>query len=64
MDEEAILKGLSKIKKDNTITEVIFHPTTDENKQNNYKEFLITQNPNFKEELKNSGFALSNYINS
>ena len=64
MDEEAILKGLSKIKKDNTITEVIFHPTTDENKQNNYKEFLITQNPNFKEELKNSGFALSNYIDS
>ena len=64
MDEEAILKGLSKIKKDNSITEVIFHPTIDENKQNNYKEFLITQNPNFKEELKNSGFALSNYINS
>lgn len=64
MDEEAILKGLSNIKKDNSITEVIFHPTIDENKRSNYKEFLITQNPNFKEELKNSGFALSNYINS
>ncbi len=64
MDEEAIINGLSKIKKDNTITEVIFHPTTDKNKKENYREFLITQNPNFKENLKNSGFALSNYINS
>ena len=64
MDEQAITKGLSKIKKDNSITEVIFHPTTDETKKENYREFLITQNPNFKENLKNSGFALSNYINS
>lgn len=64
MDEEAIIKGLSKITKDNSITEVIFHPTTDETKKENYREFLITQNPNFKEELKNSGFALSNYTNS
>lgn len=64
MDEEAITKGLSKIKKDNSITEVIFHPTINENKKANYREFLITQNPNFKENLKNSGFALSNYINS
>ena len=64
MSENTILKGLSKIKKDNSITEVIFHPTIDENKKGNYREFLITQNPNFKENLKNSGFALSNYINS
>ncbi len=63
MDEDAIIKGLKKIKKDNTITEIIFHPTIDELKINNHREFLITQNPNFKEVLKNSGFALSNYSN-
>ncbi len=64
MDENSIIKGLAKIKKDNTLTEVIFHPTTDKSEINNYREFLITQNPNFKETLKNSGFALSNYSNS
>ena len=61
MDENTIIKGLKKIKKENSITEVIFHPTLDKNKENNYKEFEITQNPKFKEELQTLGFELTNY---
>ncbi len=62
MDEQSIIKGLKKIKKETSITEIIFHPYYSEEipakKENNYKEFLITQNPNFKQELENSGFRL------
>ncbi len=61
MDEESILQGLKKIKKNNSITEVIFHPSINENKKNNYREFLITQNRNFLEHLKNSGFSKTTY---
>lgn len=64
MDETAILQGLKKIKKEDSVTEIIFHPYINANckqKEQNYREFLITQNPNFKEELKNSGFELSSY---
>ena len=61
MEEKTITNGLKKIKKENSITEIIFHPTTNKNKKNNYREFLITQNPNFKEELKNLGFELSKH---
>ncbi len=64
MDESTIIQGIKKIKKNNSITEVIFHPTVNKNKQNNYKEFLITQNPKIKELLLNSGFELKNYSNS
>ncbi len=66
MTEETILKGLKKINEDNTITEIIIHPYTSQyiskNKYNNYIEFLITQNPKFKEKLENSGFVLSKYL--
>lgn len=66
MTRETFLQGLKKIKKDETITEIIFHPYFDENKDgskyNNYKEFLITQNPKFKEELESLGFVLSKYL--
>ena len=58
MDEETILKGLKKIKKENSITEIIFHPTVNKNKTENYREFLITQNSKLKEELKNLGYTL------
>lgn len=58
MDEETIIKGLKKIKKENSTTEIIFHPTKDKNKTENHREFLITQNQNFKEELKNLGYTL------
>ena len=64
MDEEAIIKGLKKIKKNNTITEVIFHPTIDETRKNNYKEFLITKNPSFKDFLQNSGFSQSTFYDN
>ena len=62
MDENTIINGLKRIKRENSITEVIFHPTIDKNKKNNYKEFQITQNPNFKKELENLGFELTSYI--
>ena len=61
MDEKAIIEGIKKIKKDNTITEIIFHPSLDKNKLNNYREFLITQNPKLKENLINVGFEFCNY---
>ena len=61
MSEETILTGLKKIKKDGTLTEIIFHPYLNPEKTNNYQEFLITQNPKFKEELQKSGFVLTNY---
>ena len=61
MDESTIIQGLKKIKKNNSITEVIFHPTVNKNKKNNYKEFLITQNPKIKEFILNSGLELTNY---
>lgn len=60
MDERTITEGLKKVK-DGSVTEVIFHPNIDESKKDNYREFLITQNPNFKEYLKNSGFSQSTY---
>lgn len=60
MDEKTIIEGMKKIK-DNSVTEVIFHPNINENKKDNYREFLITKNPNFKEYLKNSGFSQSTY---
>lgn len=65
MDEDAILEGLKKVK-ENSITEVIFHPALYEKNSSRYREFLITQNLNFKENLKNSGFSQSTYydINS
>ena len=61
MNEKTIINGLKQIKKENSITEIIFHPTIDKSKTNNYREFKITQNPNFKEELRNLGFVLTNH---
>ncbi|MBQ8887384.1 MAG: ChbG/HpnK family deacetylase [Candidatus Gastranaerophilales bacterium] len=61
MDENTIINGLKGIKKENSITEIIFHPTIDKNRKNNYREFQITQNPNLKKEIKNLGFELTTY---
>ena len=61
MSEITIMQGLHKIIKDNSITEIIFHPTIDKSKQNNYMEFQITQNPNFKKQLENMGFTLTKF---
>ncbi len=63
MSEQTILQGLKGIKKDNTCTEVLFHPyfseNTEKNKYYNYEEFLITQIPNLKDKFENLGFTLS-----
>ncbi len=65
MDEQSIIKGIKKIKKENSITEVIFHPyyskEIPKNKEANYREFQITQNQKFKEIIENSGFIISGY---
>lgn len=61
MTEKTIIDGLRKNRKDNSLTEVIFHPTTDTQRNNNYIEFKTTQNPNFKKELENLGFMLTKY---
>lgn len=60
MDENAILEGLKKVQSD-SVTEVIFHPNLDEDKKDNYREFLITQNPNFKQEIEDLGFELTSF---
>lgn len=67
MDEKAILSGLKQIKKDNSVTEIIFHPyvSNDTEKQktkkSNIREFLITQNPTLKNEIKAMGFEFTDY---
>ena len=61
MNEKTIINGLKQIKKENSLTEIILHPTLNKNRGNNYKEFEITQNPNFKNEIEKLGFELSNY---
>ncbi len=65
MDEEAIISGLKRISKENSITEVIFHPyiSNDENKKNNYREYLITQNGEIKQRIINMGFEFNSYSN-
>lgn len=60
MDENAILEGLKKVQSD-SVTEVIFHPNLDEDKKDNYREFLITQNPNLKQEIEDLGFELTSF---
>lgn len=65
MDEKSILNGLQKVNKENTITEIIFHPyfasDIPDNMADNYKEFLITQRPNLIANINNLGFTLSKY---
>jgi len=63
MDENAIKYGLAKIKSQDCLTEVISHPTTDENKKDNYKEFLTLINPEIREYIDKSGFELCNFKN-
>ena len=63
MNEKTIINGLKRIKKENSLTEIIFHPTLNKSKKNNYKEFKITQNPNFKKEIEELGFMLTNHFN-
>jgi len=66
MDENAIYNGLKRINKEDSVTEVLFHPYLPENiscseRMNNYREFLITKTPKLRENLKNIGFDLVSY---
>ena len=61
MNRDTILNGLRSINTENSLTEIIFHPTTNKFKKNNYREFLITQNPNLKKEIENLGFVFTKY---
>ena len=67
MDEEAILDGLKKIKKDNSVTEIIFHPyialenKDEKEKESNIREFLITQNPSIRKKIEETEFCFTNY---
>ena len=64
MDENAVLFGLKKHKKP-CLTEILIHPTFYEEskveKPFNYQEYLITQSPTIKEEIKNLGWKLISY---
>ena len=60
MDEDSFLHGLKAIKKD-AVVEAILHPTIDENKKDNYREFLSIINPELKEKILQEGFELTNY---
>lgn len=66
MDENAIYNGLKRINKQDSVTEVLFHPYLPEDiscskRMNNYREFLITKTPKLRENLKNIGFDLVSY---
>ena len=61
MDENAILNGINAIKDDNSIIEIIFHPYISTDRTYNYKEYLITQSPDFKQKLANQDCVLTNY---
>lgn len=61
MDENAIKCGIAKIKDQNSITEVILHPTTDSDKKDNYNEYMSIINPDLKKHLEESDFELTNF---
>ena len=66
MDENAIIEGLKKIKKEDSITEIIFHPAcatknNEKLEKNRYSEFLITQNKTIKNSIELLGFKLTSY---
>ncbi len=62
MDEESIYNALKKINNQNSVTEVLFHPylpseLSSSTRMNNYREFLITKTPNFRDNLQKLGFS-------
>lgn len=65
MDENAIIEGLKRIKKDNSITEIIFHPACTFNneivEQDRYNEFLLSQSKTIKDKIHLLGFELTSY---
>ena len=65
MDENTIINGLKCIKKENSIVEIILHPSLCIDEKNThdlkYNEFLITQNMDFLLLLNSCGYRQSNY---
>ena len=62
MTKETILEGLEKIKDDNSITEIIFHPSIDINAKNKKrKEFEILTEANFRKELEHRDFIFTSF---
>ncbi|MDD3436031.1 MAG: ChbG/HpnK family deacetylase [Candidatus Gastranaerophilales bacterium] len=67
MDDKTVYHGLSAIK-DDSIVEALIHPCfyadTKKNKDNHYKEYLITQNMDLKDKIQRLDFEIVNYKNS
>ena len=65
MDENTIINGLKCIKKENSIVEIILHPSLCIDEKNThdlkYNEFLITQNMDFLLLLNNRGYMQGSY---
>ena len=61
MDEKSIINGLKSIKEEESITEIIIHPTIDNSIKNNYEEFLAVKNRNLKQQIQDSGFEIIQY---
>lgn len=62
MTKETILKGLEKINNDNSITEIIIHPSIEINAKNKKKkEFEILTDVKFRKELENLDFTLTSF---
>lgn len=65
MTTETILEGLNKIQDDNSLTEIIFHPTIDiqPNSKKRNREFEITQDNSFRERLDQLEYLLTSFNN-
>ncbi len=65
MNKETILEGLKKIKNDNSVTEIIFHPSIE--MDNSYlnisgkREFELLLDNDLKQELENSEYILTSF---
>ena len=60
MDKQSIIKGLNKIKEE-SITEIILHPTINKLEKCNYKELLTLKDPTLRQTITESGFELIQY---
>ncbi len=68
MEEETVYNGLKKINREDSLTEVLFHPhlpadISNSKRMNNYREFLITKTPNFRKNLEEMGFLPVSFCN-
>lgn len=61
MDKKSILKGLEEINIENSITEIILHPTTNMIHKNNHTEFQTLKDSGLKQIIKELGFDLTQY---